>query len=256
MTPSTDASSGFDAPIRLLGETASTNRDALDWASDGAPHGAAVAADYQTSGRGRLGRSWASAAGVNLLVSVVLRPDHMSVAMSEIPFAAALAAAESLEEQASGLQVALKWPNDLIANGGKLGGILVESVTRGGERVAVAGIGLNLNQTSFPTSLADRATSVLLETGQRVDRDDALRGVLDRLHGWTTGSRSDLMQAYRRRLIGLGRTVSVRMSDSGRSVSGRFEGVNDDGGAVLEIGGERRIFHAGEITFAAGGERA
>lgn len=253
MTPTTDAHSAFDAPVRRLGETDSTNRQALEWTEAGAPHGAVVLADYQTKGRGRLGRSWASAAGTNLLVSVVLRPASMSLDMAQIPFAAALAAAEALESAAPGLHVSLKWPNDLVTGGGKLGGILVESITRGGERVAVAGIGLNLNQSSFPPDLADRATSVLLETGARVERDSVLDAVLTRLARWTTSDAGRLMDAYRGRLVGEGRQVSFRLSETGRPLTGRFAGVDDDGGAVLDVDGRRRVFHAGEITIGTAG---
>ena len=253
MTPPTDASSGFDAPVKFLGETDSTNREALDWAEEGAPHGAAVSADFQTRGRGRMGRSWASAAGTNLLVSVVFRTSPMAIDMSQLPFAAALAAAEALEAAAPELSVSLKWPNDLMGAGGKLGGILVESVSRGGERVAVAGIGLNLNQSSFPPELAERATSVLLETGRRVERDTVMSNVLAGLHRWTTGAPANLMDAYRNRLSGQGHTVSFQLSETGRPLTGQFIGVEDDGGAVLEVGGRRRIFHAGDITIGATG---
>lgn len=252
--------SSTDAPVRRLAETDSTNRVALEWAADGAEHGAAVVADFQTSGRGRHGRAWASAAGANLLISVVLRPPNLSFNMSLVPFAAALAAAEALELVRPEMSVALKWPNDLVTSGsgiagapGKLGGILVESVSRGPERVAVAGIGLNLNQTSFAPLLAETATSVLLETGRRVEREDVLEAVLDCLQAWTEREAAELMAGVRQRLTGVGDEVSFRLRDDGDTLSGRFMGVSDDGGAVLDINGERRTFYAGEITI--GGAR-
>jgi BirA family transcriptional regulator, biotin operon repressor / biotin---[acetyl-CoA-carboxylase] ligase len=162
---------------------ASTSDLAAERARAGAPAGLTIVADAQTGGRGRLGRSWHSPAGENLYVSVLLRPTRPA---NEIPPLTLLAgAAVARAVAALGVSPRLKWPNDVqLVDGAdhkrKLAGVLTEMASAG-ERVehVVVGIGLNVDTTSFPAELADRATSLRAALGRSVDRAGLLAAVLN-----------------------------------------------------------------------------
>ena len=161
----------------------STNRHALDAARDGAPAGLVVVADEQTAGRGRLGRTWEARPGSSLLVSVLLR-DPGDPARAVMAAGVALAAAV---EDVAGIEVGLKWPNDLVVDDRKLAGLLAEAE---GDALVV-GAGCNVNWESFPEELRATATACNLEAGRPVDHDALLDAFLDRFAaalGRMTGS--------------------------------------------------------------------
>lgn len=140
------------APRHLV-ECASTNDIAREWARDGAPEGATVTADFQTAGRGRRGRIWHSTPGENLLISVVLRPPDLLADAWILAFVAALAVSDALAE--FGVVSQLKWPNDILVEGRKVAGVLVEtSALSGGDWAAVVGVGVNVNQARFAEDAA------------------------------------------------------------------------------------------------------
>lgn len=150
----------------------STNERASQLARAGAEEGLVVLAEEQSAGRGRLGRSWRSPAGVNLYASLVLRPQVPLNQAAQLTFLSAVAVARAVE-QISGLQVQLKWPNDVLLQGRKLAGLLNElSAETEGIHHLIVGIGVNLNMTAdqFPADLRYPATSLLLATGRPVDR--------------------------------------------------------------------------------------
>ncbi len=148
-------------------EVGSTNDLAMAAATSGAREGLVIAANAQSSGRGRLGRSWASPPDAGLYVSVVLHPSRD--ALSLITIAAGVAVAEGIEA-ASGLRAGVKWPNDVYAGTRKLAGILAEAgASAFGEHV-VLGFGINLQPAALPPEVAERATSIESELGRRVDR--------------------------------------------------------------------------------------
>lgn len=152
-------------PLRVASLTGSTNDDAKQAAEGGAPHGAAFLADAQSAGRGRGGHAWHSPPGENLYMSVVLRPRMKADRVPPIALAVGAAVARVVErllpEGEGAPRVGVKWPNDILVGGRKLGGILVEGRLRG-EEVAhlVVGVGLNVRASSFPAEIADRATSL------------------------------------------------------------------------------------------------
>lgn len=203
--------------VRRLPEVGSTNRVAADLARAGAGDGLVVVADQQTAGRGRRGRAWESRPGTALLVSVLLRPAPVLVTL-----AAGLAAADACAA-VSGVQPALKWPNDLLLGEAKLGGILAEVV---GDAVVV-GLGVNL-------SWAPAGAAVL---GPGIDRDALLHAYLGALecHG-------DVLSRYRERCSTLGRYVTVELPVG--TVEGVAEAVDDDGRLV--VGG--RAVAAGDVV--------
>jgi BirA family biotin operon repressor/biotin-[acetyl-CoA-carboxylase] ligase len=200
----------------------STNRYALDVARDGADDGLVVVADVQTAGRGRLGRTWEAPPGSSLLVTVLLRrgPQRRAV------MAAGLAMAAAVEEVA-GLDVALKWPNDLLVGDRKLAGLLAEAED---DAVAV-GAGCNVNWESFPEELAEIATACNLEAGAPVDRDALLDAYLDALT-LTLAQGDAIVSEYRARVATIGRTVRVHRV-RGEELEGTAVDVADDGALVV-----------------------
>lgn len=161
--------------VRVVAETAST-QDVLHGLDR--PLGLVAIAFRQTAGRGRLGRAWADT-GLDGVALSLVAPAEGADAAERLVLAAALGAARGIE-RASGLRVGIKWPNDLVVDGRKLGGILIERSARRAGDVAVVGIGINVGQRAFPAELASTATSLALE-GHAVDRLDLLEALLPEL---------------------------------------------------------------------------
>jgi len=153
-------------------EIDSTNLHARHLAEEGALEGTVVIADRQSAGRGRLGRRWESPAGVNLYCSIIIRPNLPIQYAPQLTFLSAVAVAETLNKICH-LHAQVKWPNDILVDGAKIAGLLNEMNAETEQlHFVVLGIGINLNMVKeqFPKNLNYRATSVLLETGQTVDR--------------------------------------------------------------------------------------
>jgi BirA family biotin operon repressor/biotin-[acetyl-CoA-carboxylase] ligase len=171
----------FAGKLHFSPVTDSTNSDALAAARSGAPNGAVWLADEQRVGRGRGDHAWESAPGEGLYVSVLLRPQIPAVRLPLLPLAAGLAAAFAVHA-VSGLEVDLRWPNDLLIGSRKAGGILVESHTEGATvAFAVVGIGINVHQRGFDPSLTTPATSLDLGAGRTIHRQPLLVSLLKSL---------------------------------------------------------------------------
>jgi BirA family biotin operon repressor/biotin-[acetyl-CoA-carboxylase] ligase len=241
--------------------TTSTNDVARALALDGAAQGTVVVADAQSAGRGRAGKSpWRTPPRTCLAVSVLLRPPPAIVpaTLPRIGMAAGVAAVAAVEAVAR-TSVALKWPNDVVAGSGKLGGILVESALRGDAvTFAVCGIGLNVNLPgaalgSFPDAALAPATLLDL-TGVLVSREALLLHLLRELGrlyaGLCSGQASGVREVHRRYGDALSlRDRSVRVTGSGEDAEGIAEGVTSEGALVVRLAsGERRRFAYGEVT--------
>jgi BirA family biotin operon repressor/biotin-[acetyl-CoA-carboxylase] ligase len=247
--------------LRHLDSTDSTNRVALEWGRDGAPHGATVIAEGQTAGRGRLGRSFFSPPYLNLYSSSVLRP---LLALAEAPtviLAAAVAVAQVVAERAGvGHDVEIKWPNDVLIDGLKTSGILME-LSAEASRVAflVLGIGVNLNvdRASFPDDFRASATSLRSATGHPTDRisfAQRLYHALEQaLEVFEKGGFQALRPRFEQRFRMSGRTVRVRELGSRGSppveTVGLCRGIDADGALLIEgsKGKTTRIL-AGDVT--------
>ena len=224
--------------LEFLKTTASTNADAFRLAEDGAVEGTVVLADSQSGGKGRRGRAWASPAGVNLYCSVVLRPAIMPHEAPQLTFLSAVAAARAIELTTK-LVPEIKWPNDLLVSGKKVAGLLNEmSAETDGINFVILGIGVNLNMTvdQFPDDLRQPATSLLLESGARVDRScftGTMLNELDRLYAdFLARGFGPVREEWQRRCNASGR--QVRVSDSGTECTGgRFIGIDSDGAMLL-----------------------
>jgi len=234
------------ARIDRVASTGSTNADLL--ADAAAPAWTALIAAQQTAGRGRLGRPWASPAGTQVILSVLLRPtvadlDHVGT----IPLATGLAVLDAVRSVA-GDGTELKWPNDVLFRGKKLCGILAEAAGLPDDPRIVVGLGLNVSLTREQLPV-EHATSLALE-GVDVTVDDLTVRVLEALHRrltqWATGDRS-LMADYRRACITIGK--SVRVESATGDLFGTVDGVANDGRLdLIDTDGRRHLIAAGDVT--------
>lgn len=167
-------------------EIDSTNDVAYELGLGGAKEGLAVVAEAQRRGRGRHGRRWESPPGVNIYTSVVLRPPISTTVLSQMTILVSLAAAQAIADT-TGLAARVKWPNDVVVGGRKIGGVLLEAnCQKEAVNFLVAGVGLNVNMGAdrFPDSIAARATSVQVELKRPVSRAELLRSLYRKLDGW------------------------------------------------------------------------
>jgi BirA family biotin operon repressor/biotin-[acetyl-CoA-carboxylase] ligase len=224
--------------LHLLEETDSTNTAAATLAQQGAEDGTTVVAEFQTAGRGRRGRSWFSPRGLNLSCSVIVlrqpSPERKAQWLSWIPLASALACADAVQRETS-LTPLLKWPNDLLVNDRKVGGLLCESACRrDGTPFVVIGIGLNVNidRDRFPGDLRWSATSLMAETGHSVDRARLLARLLEqverRLELLASEPIERLRQEYSGRCATLGRRVLVTLAQ-GERIEGMADSIAENG---------------------------
>ncbi len=242
--------------IHHLDSTDSTNRVAGELAREGAPHGSAVIAEHQSAGRGRLGRSFHSPAHQNLYLSLVLRPEISIAQAPTLILGAGLAVAECVAERLGDPdRVEIKWPNDVLVDGLKVSGILMEmsaEATRVGHLVLGIGVNLNVSPETFPDAFRARATSLCAAACGPIDRVDftrrlffTLETVLDR-HANTgfEGLRTDFEGFYRMR----GRKIEVSALDGGVR-TGTAGGIGSDGTLELQRGegGLERVI-AGDVT--------
>ena len=178
----------------------STNDMAMTAAAGGAPEGFVVAANAQSSGRGRLGRRWASPPGAGLYVSVVLHPPRQ--VLSLLTIAAGVAVAEGIEA-ATGLGTAVKWPNDVYVGSRKLAGILAEAGSSATGDHVVVGFGVNVCPAVLPPDVMTRATSIEGELGRSVDRGlvlaECLAAIASRYQMLKRGAGDEVITAWRAR---------------------------------------------------------
>ncbi|MDB4929053.1 MAG: birA [Myxococcaceae bacterium] len=228
-------------PLVLKALTGSTNDDARALAHQGAGHGAAVLADAQTAGRGRLGRTWTSPPGDNLYLSIVWRAGLDRVDPPLLALGAGLAVSEALDEYTPS-PTAVKWPNDVRHGGKKLAGLLAEAIYRGTNPSAVVlGLGVNVRGDAMPAELAAIATSLRLVRGADLDRAAVLRSLLDRLDATLGALCADGFGAVRRRLLDRCETIGARVTAgevTGTAIDLDPTGaivIRDDRGAVHTV---------------------
>lgn len=232
----------------------STNTHAKELAESGAPHGTVLIAGSQTSGRGRMGRSFHSPRDAGIYLSVILRPDCLPGELMHLTCAAGTAMCNAME-QAAGLRPGIKWINDLVIRSKKLGGILTElsiCPQKGNVRYAIVGIGINCcqKQQQFPPELQNIATSLFLATGKEISRPkvaaamiEALSQMAAKLHSRKTA----LMTAYRKDCVTLGKEVCVISPEGSRP--GFAVDVDDNGELLVRFSdGSIQGVHAGEVS--------
>ena len=252
----------MDAHLTVVDVTGSTNDDLLEAGKLGAPHGTGLAARAQTAGRGRRGHKWDSTAG-NLLLSIVVCPNVNPAKYSGLAAVCGLAVLKTLEKQGLATEISLKWPNDLVARGRKLGGILVEAARDNeGKPFAVCGIGVNVNYTPQEVpdgGLAAIGLSDLHESIPSVDTllDEAYRTVTDRVDAWAeqlntleedAGPLAPVHDDYIAHLNWIGERVIARSPAGDELARGIFKTVDDFGRACIETEDGLRTFHFEEAS--------
>ncbi len=232
-------------------ELDSTNNYARALAEGGAPEGVIVIAEQQTQGRGRLARRWLSPPGVNLYCSIILRPTLAPARAPQITLMAAVALTEAIAAF-SPVPAAIKWPNDILAGGKKLAGVLTEAVADARQvQWVILGIGVNLNYTlqTMPQEIRERATSLSILAGRRISREDFLRRLiqdLDRCYAILEDQGFPaLAPKWDARFDLRGRNVRVDMTD--RSMVGRALGIDPDGLLIIESSGRLERIVAGDV---------
>lgn len=258
----------MDAKLTIVDVTGSTNDDLLEAGKQGAPHGTGLAARAQTAGRGRRGHKWDSTVG-NLLLSIVLRPCVNPAKLSGLAAVSGLAVLEALEKQGLANEIRLKWPNDLVARGRKLGGILVEAARDNeGKPFAVCGIGVNVNYTPQEVpdgGLAAIGLSDLNESVPTVNMllDEVYHAVIDAVDAWA--ERLNAMEAdggplapvhgeYVTHLNWIGEHVIARSPAGDELARGIFKTVDGFGRACIETEGGLRSFHFEEASLRPASE--
>lgn len=233
-------------------ETDSTNLRIRELGDAGAPHGTLAVADMQTAGRGRRGRTWESPPGSSIYMSILLRPDIIPGAAPMLTLVMACSVAEGISD-CENVDVRIKWPNDVIAGGKKLVGILTEMSTQIDyiNHVTI-GVGINVNMTEFPENIRDTATSLRLETGHKVRRAPLIAAIMKRFEEnyavfLKTQDMSGLMEKYSGMLINLDRDVLVLGAED--SYKAHALGIDRQGELIVrrEDGTEEKIY-AGEVS--------
>jgi BirA family biotin operon repressor/biotin-[acetyl-CoA-carboxylase] ligase len=235
--------------VEVVEETTSTNADVADRFRSGEDEGLVLVAENQTAGRGRLAREWVTQARTSLTVSFLLVPgDTDAERWPWLPLLTGVAAATAVQRVA-GVEAELKWPNDVLVNGLKLGGILLERVERTGrEAAAVVGIGINCSQSRDELPVPE-ATSLAIVTGGPVDRSALLAALVEELAArydeWKAGG--DLREAY----LELCRTPGqdVRVTVPGGEVVGEAVDIDPTGRLVVRTESGEEHLGAGDVVY-------
>lgn len=242
--------------IYLFTAVGSTNAVLRDLARGGAAEGTVVIADGQTAGRGRAGRPWFSPPGVNLYVSALLRP---AIAPSSVPvfaFIASLALTDALA--AESVKATIKWPNDAVVDGRKIGGSLIEYAVSGSRLdYVILGTGVNLNVGADDLRVAlsaeaEGATTLRAAAGRDIDRNVFAARLLNEIERWHAVYRAKgpeaILRAWRERDALRGRNITV--GEGPRAFAAQACGVDDDGCLLVEVNGRRERVLSGAIRLA------
>jgi BirA family biotin operon repressor/biotin-[acetyl-CoA-carboxylase] ligase len=240
--------------IIFLETATSTNDVAMELAAQREnPEGIVVIADTQTKGRGRFGRTWISPPGVNFYSTVILRPSIPPHEAALITLMAAVAVVSAIREF-TGLKAGIKWPNDILINGKKTGGILSE-MKSASDRISylAVGIGINVNMSlnDFPDDISALSTSLKIESGEIFDRVELLEKIFAELERaykiLLKGNKKALINDWIRLNCTLGSNVLVKNHD--RIISGIAENINDNGELIIRLpSGETETVTAGDVT--------
>ena len=241
-------------PVCVYESIDSTNLEAARLSKNGAGHGTVVVAQTQTAGRGRRGRSWESPKGSNLYFSLLLRPKTEPVKAPMLTLVMAVALARAIN-QTAGCDVGIKWPNDLVADGRKLCGVLTEMHLQK-EKPAIEdviiGVGINVSDCEWPEELRDKATSLERVCGRLIAPGKLWAQtmlIFEELYEEfiLAGDLTPIMETYNGLLVNLGREVTVL--DPKGDYRGVAVGITPTGELVVETAdGERREVFAGEVS--------
>jgi BirA family biotin operon repressor/biotin-[acetyl-CoA-carboxylase] ligase len=219
--------------------------------------GIVVIADSQTSGRGRLGRNWISPPGINLYFTILLNPPFPPKDASIMTLAAAVAVVSAIRID-TGLQAAIKWPNDIYLNGKKTGGILTEmKIANSHVRFLAVGIGVNVNMPPdmLDSNIRPFSTSLIAEKGEPVNRMGLLKEILREMERQykilLAGNKGALISKWLEFNSTIGKNIRVQILD--RAISGIAEGINEKGELIIRsASGKSETISAGDVTILKG----
>lgn len=238
--------------IYYFPETDSTNIRAKQLAESGASHGTLVVADQQNAGRGRRGRGWVSPSGCSIYMSILLKPKFLPPKAPMMTLVMAYSVTEALRE-CTGLDLQIKWPNDVVLNGKKLVGILTEMSTEVDYiNHVVIGVGINVNMDSFSEEIARTATSLRIESGNHMKRSNLIAAIMKRFEQdyekyEKTEDLSGIRESYNRLMVNCGK--EVRILSAQNPYQALALGINDSGELLVrkEDGSEEAVY-AGEVS--------
>lgn len=244
----------FGKVIHAYRQVKSTIAIANTFADDGAPEGALVIAEKQTQGRGRLGRSWHSPEGVGAYLSLIVRPRFAPVDAPALSIVSALAYVEAVKKE-TGIEAQVKWPNDVTIRGRKVAGILTE-LTTSRDRIdhIVISAGMNLNHTRehFPKNLREKASSLRIARGKKVDRVAIVRRFLEILERRYQQYIDNGFGALRRKLLKcsslIGNDVMVLGARGYQPIYGQVFDIDEHGRLVVDTIDGRQTLLSGEVT--------
>ena len=222
--------------VHFAKETDSTNEWAKRLSQEGAPHGTLAVAEFQSAGKGRLGRRWQAPEGSSVMMSLLLKPEFEPRYASMLTVVMGLSVAQAIQK--TGTEVSIKWPNDVVMSRRKICGILTEMGLNGAKiREVVIGVGINVNLKEIPSELQDKATSLYLETGKTYDRIQILAQVLECFEEnyetfIRTCSLSGMVEEYNKLLAN--RNQPVRILDPNQPWEGTALGINEQGELLVK----------------------
>ena len=227
-----------------LEDVDSTNEYAKKLARDGARHGTVVLARRQSAGKGRLGRGFESSEDKGIFMSIILKPHIEPMAASRLTLVAAVAVREAIKNICD-LECGIKWPNDIVADGKKVSGILTEMSTENGNiRYVIAGIGVNVLNESFSAELSQVATSIQMLTGKAYDKEILMSEIIKLFDHYyeeyiKLGSLTAIKHDYDKHLTNMDNYVKVLDSVAGDTVlEGICRGIDSEGNLLVEIESE------------------
>ena len=236
--------------VHFARETDSTNLWIKRLAKEGAPEGTLALAEFQSAGRGRLGRSWEVPEGTSVMMSILLRPKFEPLYAPTLTLVMGMAVAKAVKNL--GFDVSIKWPNDVVVSHKKICGILTEMGVRDGKiDYAVIGVGINVNIKEFPEEMADKATSLYLESGKEFDRSQIPGLVMEAFEEYyekfaATCDLSGLKEEYESILANYNQPVRVLAKEPYEGVA---RGITDGGELLVEkTDGTIVAVSAGEVS--------
>ena len=233
--------------VQVLGTAPSTQDLVRDLADNGEPEGLAIQSLIQTKGRGRHGNDWVSPMG-NLYISKLLRPSCRADKAGQMAFVAALALSDAIDEVIEdGHTKTLKWPNDILVDGKKISGILLESKLDKHGRIDYLIIGSGVNIFAAPEGTIGLDSVKKERLAVNTFRDVYLDKLHARYISWQNDGFGQIRQDWLKQAHGLGREMTIRLPET--SYRGVFEGVDDNGTLIALVDGQKRTFTAGEVDF-------
>lgn len=236
--------------IYYFAQVPSTNELAQELARQGVPDGSLVLTEEQTGGKGRLGRGWFSPFAQGIWCTVILYPPVDPADAPPLTMLTAVGVARAVR-RVTGIQVGIKWPNDLLLEGKKICGILTEmSAEMEQVKYLVIGTGINVNVESFPAEIQNTATSLKMHTGRAIDRAKLLRAFLEELEElyeqWLKEGFQPILKLWK--LLSVTLHCPVRISSLRESTEGWAEDVDEQGNLILRLeDGSKKRFMAGEV---------